>query len=164
MKTLMILFTTLFLFSTVTFANDGPLIKAQYGLGFGSNGNILNSSEKNFNVGYYNKLSKVLGWDIHGGILTEGGQTSGYTFAQFGLVLHPFDWMYVDHYFGPGYVTKGNNKISGGLNFSIHIGMGWRDPNARMTVGLNWKHISNAGITQPNRGMDFWLVQVGIPI
>ena len=89
---------------------------------------------------------------------------SYYVFAQFGSVLHPFEWMYIDHYFGPGYISKGNEKISGGLNFSMHMGMGWRDPDSGTTVGMNWKHISNAGLSKPNKGMDFLLVQVGYPL
>lgn len=164
MKYLLIFF--ILLFSIITTANDGPMIKAQYGLGLGdiANGEAFNGSERNLNVGYYNKLNKVLGWDVHGGILTADDITSGYVFVQFGSVLHPFDWLYIDHYFGPGFITKGNSKVSGGLNFSMHMGMGWRDPNTRMTIGMNWKHISNAGLRKPNKGMDFVLVQVGFPL
>ncbi len=149
-----------------TFAEEGPLIKVQYGLGIGdvSDGEVFNGSEKSLNVGYYNKLNKVLGWDVHGGILTDGDITSGYVFLQFGSVLHPFDWMYVDHYFGPGFLTKSNSKLTGHLQFSMHMGIGWRDPVKGTTIGMNWKHVSNAGIQSPNKGMDFLLIQVGIPI
>lgn len=193
MKTIIIfltLFLTLFLFLTTSFAtghakpldktektleapmdplpmaHDGPIIKVQYGLGIGdvANGEVLNGSERNLNVGYYSKLNKVLGWGTHIGLLTANGVDSGYAFVQFGSVLHPFDWMYVDHYFGPGYVMKGNSKIAEGINFSMHIGIGWRDPVKGTTIGMNWKHISNAGIRNPNKGMDFILIQVGIPI
>ncbi len=145
---------------------DGRIIKIQYGLGIGDvgGGEVLSGSEKNLNIGCYSKLNKVLGWGTHVGIISVEDVTAGYAFVQFGSVLHPFDWMYVDHYFGPGYVMKGNSKISEGLNFSMHMGIGWRDPVKGTTIGMNWKHISNAGMRKPNKGMDFILIQVGIPI
>lgn len=147
-------------------ASDERIIKVQYGLGIGdvANGEVLNGSEKNLNIGCYSKLNRILGWGTHIGMVSAENITSGYAFVQFGSVLHPFDWMYVDHYFGPGYVMKGNSKIAEGLNFSMHIGIGWRDPMKGTTIGMNWKHISNAGIRKPNKGMDFVLIQVGIPI
>ena len=146
--------------------HNGTILKAQYGLGLGdvADGEILNGSERNFNIGCYSKLNKVLGWGTHVGLISAEDETSYYAFAQFGSELHPFEWMYVDHYFGPGYVSKGNSKMSEGLNFSMHMGMGWRDPVAGTTIGMNWKHISNAGLREPNRGMDFLLVQVGYPL
>lgn len=141
-------------------------IKIQYGLGIGdvAEGEVLNGSEKNVNIGCYSKLNKVLGWGTHVGLISAEGISAGYAFVQFGSVLHPFDWMYVDHYFGPGYVMEGNSKIAEGINFSMHMGIGWRDPIKGTTIGMNWKHISNAGIRKPNKGMDFVLIQVGIPI
>lgn len=155
---------TLGFMSTAFAGHEGAKLKAQYGLGFGDKDDVLDGSEKSLNVGYYNKLNSILGWDVHVGLVSAEGIDSGYVFAQFGSELHPFDWMYVDHYFGPGYVHKGNSKISAGLNFSMHMGAGWRDPDEGTTVGLNWKHISNAGLRQPNKGMDFVLVQVGYPL
>ena len=76
----------------------------------------------------------------------------------------PGHWAFVENYFGPCYLTKTADKLTGHFQFSTHIGFGWRDPKTRNELGLNWKHFSNAGIKKPNIGRDLIMLSMGFGI
>ncbi len=140
-------------------------IKVQYGVGF-SPDKLLDSSRKSINVGYYAALRGPVSWNVNGGYLgdDEVDLDAVYACAQFGAALHPFDWMFVENYFGPCYFDKAKGRLSGHLQFATNIGAGWRDPDTGSEIGLNWKHFSNAGISKPNVGIDLIMLSVGFGI
>ena len=59
---------------------------------------------------------------------------------------------------GPGYLQHPDEILGGHFQFSLEGGVGITSKNAY--VGLAWKHLSSGGITQPNRGRDFIMVQL----
>ena len=73
-------------------------------------------------------------------------------------------WGYFEGGFGPYFLssTISNRTISlpSELQFGSHVGAGLR-LSRRLTVGAAFQHISNAGIEQPNGGIDFIQVMAG---
>lgn len=61
---------------------------------------------------------------------------------------------------GPALITRPDSALGGPLQFNNDVAIGLRDPSTGATVGLNYKHVSSAGIETPNRGRDFWLFRV----
>lgn len=70
----------------------------------------------------------------------------------------PRAWGYFEAGFGPYVLSSTINnrttRLPSELQFGSHVGIGWR-MGARATAGLALQHISNAGIEQPNGGIDF---------
>jgi len=64
---------------------------------------------------------------------------------------------------GPSYLTTPDNiKLSGHFQFTLEGGIGMVDSTGKVSIGLSWHHISDAGIEQPNLGRDFIMVELGI--
>lgn len=152
----------LLLLTSTAFASDS-IIKIQYGVGFEEN-KIIDTHHKSINLGYYSNLRSHVSWNVHAGYLGDKNLDTYYGCAQFGASLNPFSWLFVENYFGPCYLHAWSDRLSGHLQFATHIGMGWRDPETRAELGLNWKHLSNAGISRPNIGRDLLMFSLGFGI
>ena len=51
------------------------------------------------------------------------------------------------------------------LQFGSHVGMGLRLGAPRQaSVGVALQHLSNAGIKQPNGGINFYLLTIGVEL
>ena len=62
------------------------------------------------------------------------------------------------HYLN-GLYERGNSHFSTRLQFAPHVGMGYRFTGGEVLLRL--QHLSNAGIKQPNPGVEFILFSVG---
>ena len=76
-----------------------------------------------------------------------------------GLRVQP-SIFYLESYWGVAFITGLDRRLSSPVQFTQDLGVGVQDKSGRY-LGVTWKHISNAGLTQPNRGRDFILIQVG---
>ncbi|HEX2199598.1 MAG TPA: acyloxyacyl hydrolase [Burkholderiales bacterium] len=72
-------------------------------------------------------------------------------------------WGYLEAGFGPYLLSRTvNNRttsLPSELQFGSHVGAGLR--LGRTTLGLAFQHLSNAGIKQPNGGIDFVQLTLG---
>jgi len=71
-------------------------------------------------------------------------------------------WGYVEAGFG-GYllsktINNDENRLPSSFQFGSHLGAGFR-LGEKQTLGIALQHLSNAGIKQPNGGIDLILVQ-----
>ena len=74
-----------------------------------------------------------------------GGAAKGYLEAGLGVYL-------LSHT-----INNDNNRLPSALEFGSHLGAGVQlDP--RLSVGLAVQHISNAGLKQPNGGINFYML------
>jgi hypothetical protein len=73
-------------------------------------------------------------------------------------------WGYFEGGFGPyllsSTISNRSTSLPSELQFGSHLGAGVR-LGARATVGVALQHISNAGIKQPNGGIDFVQITAG---
>jgi hypothetical protein len=73
-------------------------------------------------------------------------------------------WGYFEGGFGPYFlsstISNRTTSLPSELQFGSHVGAGLR-LGARATLGVAFQHISNAGIEQPNGGIDFVQLTAG---
>ena len=71
-------------------------------------------------------------------------------------------WGYLEAGFGGYLLTKtinnDENRVPSAFEFGSHVGVGFRLAE-KHTIGVGLQHLSNAGIKQPNGGIDLVLVQ-----
>ncbi len=71
---------------------------------------------------------------------------------------------YLEAGFGPYILSRSINnpttRLPSELQFGSHVGVGLR-LGERLTAGVAFQHISNAGIEQPNGGIDFVQLTAG---
>lgn len=76
-------------------------------------------------------------------------------------------WGYVEGGIGLYLLTKtinnDENRVPSSLEFGSHLGVGLR-LDKKFTVGVAYQHLSNAGIKQPNGGIDLVLLTVGLKL
>ena len=64
------------------------------------------------------------------------------------------------HYLN-GLYERGNSRFSTRVQFAPHVGVGYRFSADTGEILLRLQHLSNAGIKQPNPGVEFVLLSVG---
>jgi hypothetical protein len=73
-------------------------------------------------------------------------------------------WGYFEGGFGPyllsSTISNRSTSLPSELQFGSHVGAGLR-LGSRLTFGVALQHISNAGIKQPNGGIDFVQITAG---
>ena len=133
-------------------------------VGVANSGKTSHAETKFANVGYRSYLglglsyqAEVGGWvDIAG----EGRKSSGYGAYQLGVETDGPTFARVMA--GPALISTPDSYLGGLLQFSEDFYIGLRGKNGN-TVGILYKHISSAGIEQPNEGRDLAGFQVSIP-
>lgn len=70
---------------------------------------------------------------------------------------------YAEVFSGPALISNTDNRLSTVLQFKHDIGIGVVGKD-KVGIGINYSHLSNAGIKLPNAGRDFILVKLTIPI
>jgi len=160
------LLTSILLTSLAGYAKDRypERIQTQYGIGIEHGG--FASHVKSVSLSTYNPLFAGLSYGSQAGFLSDARDdlSALYLFALVGTTLYPTQFFYVENYFGPGLITSTSKKLSGAIQFSTHLGLGFRDKRTGNEIGVLWKHISNGGINRPNLGRDLLMLSVGISI
>lgn len=125
------------------------------------------SAMKGLGVGYQSS-AWFLATRLEAGAYTDqskrgGVRSSGFGFAGIG-VQPEYGPLYVNFFQYVGLIGSPDTVLGGLFQFSEEVGIGIKDERNGTSVGLFYKHISNAGISLPNIGRDFAGVQVMIPL
>ncbi len=86
-----------------------------------------------------------------------------FLFKHLFCLKNNFYW-YIEGGVGPVYLTKGTQYQSGGFNFNDQAGVGIQKfigKNKAWWAGYSFRHLSNAGIKQPNVGIGTHSVLIG---
>jgi lipid A 3-O-deacylase len=59
-------------------------------------------------------------------------------------------------------INNQTTRLPSSLEFGSHLGAGLRSD--KVSVGLAFQHISNAGIKEPNGGINFYFITVSVPL
>lgn len=164
MKTFLITIALLFvsLFPLKGLSAEGTFVKysvnaqssglaAQKGLSFGHQDEFLFFLEKKWEAGFWADNSHV-----------EGAKSGG--FGSYSIGVEPmYESLYVNFFQGVGFITHPDTVLGGPFQFFEDFGIGIRDRSRGISLGLQYKHISSAGIYLPNHGRDTFGIQVMIP-
>lgn len=137
-----------------------------YGVGVFQKESKSFADVKLFNIGTQWDLYKLFKQKFEAGVWTdvkfENRRSSGYAAYSVGIRVEP-QFLYVESYWGAGLITHTDGMLSTNIQFMNDTGIGVQD-NAGRFIGINYKHISNAGISYPNLGRDFLTIKVGFSL
>ena len=88
--------------------------------------------------------------------------SSLYGAYQIGLTASN-DIIYADFFTGPSLITRPDNRLSSPIEFKHDVGVGVMGKN-KVGIGINYSHLSNAGIRQPNLGRNAVQLKLTLPI
>lgn len=91
-----------------------------------------------------------------------GRKSSGYVGVSYGLNIEN-QGSFVECLWGVAAVTNRDSMLGGNLQFMNDLGIGIKDSTFGTSIGLYYKHISSAGIFQPNEGRDLISIRLGVP-
>lgn len=97
------------------------------------------------------------GWFDNSG--EPGRKSSALLGGSFGVHVDA-NYAYAQALVGPAYISQPDSALGGPFQFNNDVAFGLKDPKTGATVGINYKHVSSAGLETPNRGRDFWLFRV----
>lgn len=165
MKTFLIsiaTFLTAFSLPMKALATEGSFVKysvnahsdkiaQQKGLSFGHQDEFLFFLDKKWEVGAFFDNSN-----------RPGAKSSAY--GSYSVGLEPTAGaFYVNFFQGVGLISCPDTVLGGPFQFFEDMGFGIRDQDRGVSIGLHYKHISSAGIFNPNLGRDMMGVQLMIP-
>jgi hypothetical protein len=146
-----------------TTAHAGSFFK--YGLGVFGSAEYGAATVKYFGLGYEDRLLGPFIEQFEFGLFADTSghdrKTSGFGFYSIGVETNP-GYFVIRSLFGIGAITSPDTMLGGHFQFTEDLFLGVRDDRGCM-IGLNLKHISSAGLSQPNKGRDFLVIQVEIP-
>lgn len=58
----------------------------------------------------------------------------------------------------------GSEDLGSHLHFASHAGLAWWSPEHRFALGFRFEHVSNAGLTEHNPGVNFASFELRLPI
>lgn len=149
--------------STSAIAEQGTF--GSYGLGVFDK-NSKSADVKIFSVGYQDNWMWVFDHKYEFGLWTDikgdmGRSGSGY--VAYSIGLEPvLDWFYIHSFWGLAFITNPDIYLSTNFQFMQDLGLGIKGKKGKR-IGVNYKHISNAGIKTPNKGRDFFQIKFQIP-
>lgn len=152
-------------FTYLLITDDGyPEDYASFAVGVANSGKASLTETKLFNFGHRDKFLfglsyqyEVGGWiDIAG----QGRKGSGYGAYQIGVETD--GPIFARVMVGPALITTPDAYLGGAFNFTEDFYLGLSGKNGN-TIGVLYKHVSNAGLEPPNMGRDFAGVTVSIP-
>ena len=111
-----------------------------------------------YDVGYWNDI----GTDHIVGPDTLARNSSAFVSASVGIRVQPH-WIYVENYWGISYLPNPDSQLGLPFEFTEELGIGVMDQEGK-SIGIEWRHFSNAGLSKENKGRDFFLINVGVPL
>jgi hypothetical protein len=92
-----------------------------------------------------------------------GRESAQYLSAQWGYRAEMASGLYFEAYIGPGYVTRLDTELGSHAEIFHDVNAGFIDAHG-FGLAFGYKHISNGGYRQPNRGRDFGQMRFVIPL
>lgn len=136
-----------------------------YGIGIVESAKNYAGEVKTFGLGVNREIWNGLFYQAEAGVWADsqgnGRLSSGYANLNFGLEVNP-GYLIFRSSWGLAGITHPDSYLGSHLNFSQDLFIGVKDHHDNM-LGIDYRHMSNAGLASPNVGRDFITIQVGIP-
>lgn len=137
----------------------------RYGIGIFNSAEYGTAETKVFTLGYEEELFGPFIKQYEVGVYADQGgngrSSSGFGSVSLGIEVNP-GYFVLRSLWGIGAITNPDSMLGGWFQFNQDLLFGVRDNRGNM-MGLNYKHISSAGIYIPNAGRDFITIQLEIP-
>lgn len=137
----------------------------KYGVGILSTAEYGPEAAKFISMGYVGDWFGPFIHQYEVGIFADssghGRRSSGLGFYSVGVEVNP-GYLLLRSMWGVGAITSPDSMLGGWFQLTQDLTLGFKD-NKGKAIGLNYKHISSAGIYDPNKGRDFITVVVEIP-
>jgi hypothetical protein len=150
----MVTFVLLFLFTLVvlTGISRADDINLHYGVD-----PFRSRDSKIFSLSHISPLFDPIPTKTELGLFTDRlNSSSGYLFQSVGIRVNPGPIL-AESFWGVGLISSPDNILSTHLQFTNDLNLGIVDKSGN-SIGVSYKHISNAGIKSPNVGRDFLMV------
>ncbi len=138
----------------------------KYGLGVFNSAKDSAAETKFASLAYQDEFLGLFIYQFEGGFWYDtredmGRRSSAFAGASIGVDVdvRPFfaQWLV-----GPSVISTKDSYLGGPLQFNNDVAFGLRDHRGN-SVGIGYKHLSSAGIFEPNKGRDFLMLRIGIP-
>ena len=162
-----ILIVLAFLFSTLLLlfsasAHAGTFGK--YGKGIDRTAEYGTAAVKNFSFGcnkpWYGPFMQQYELGLFADSSGHERSSSAYGFYSLGVEVAA-DPVVIRSLWGVGAISTPDDMLGGRFQFTQDLLLGLRDKRGNL-IGVDYKHISSAGIYDPNKGRDFITIQVEV--
>lgn len=137
----------------------------KYGLEFGMPNQVDTAESKLVALEYQDDLNFFVQHKIGIGAWFDDHpefKRTNSTFISYSIGIQVLPgFFYLENFFGIAYIGQTDSMLSSNLEFIEEIGIGMQDMIGRF-IGIEYRHFSNAGISLPNKGRDFILINTGI--
>lgn len=137
----------------------------KYGLGISRSAEKSNAEVKLISLANKHDITSIFGGKVEAGLWTDsaGGGRKGSWFGGYaiGVDINP-SVFFAQAYIGPAVISTPDSYLGGRFQFMHDASFGLRD-DKRRSIGLCYKHISSAGIYNPNIGRDIIMIKLDIP-
>ena len=139
----------------------------KYGLGVGSSAKNSNTEVKTISIAYQENAFGPIIYQLEGGIWTDSRSDvkrkgSGFGDAGIGFNIDAGN-LYCQTVVALAIITDTDSMLGSHFQFNNDLAIGLKDRDGN-SIGLNYKHISNAGLVSPNIGRDFIMMRLAIPL
>lgn len=93
---------------------------------------------------------------------SQGRRSSAFALGQIGVKPGAERGLYGSAFLGIAGITHPDSQLGGVGQFSENFGLGIRDGSS--FIGVDYRHLSSAGIFKPNKGRDFLVFSVGVSL
>lgn len=134
----------------------------KYGIGL-NNGAFPDTTVKLLSVGQRDTLYSVLDYQLEVGTFSDNSQSNGMIFFASPSIgfRTKRSGLYANFFIGPALMTQSDSRLASIFEFNNDMEVGIRDDKGT-SIGVGYKHFSNAGLTQGNLGRDFFLIKLGV--
>ena len=129
---------------------------------FGSGLDGAFGSSKLGAFGYQEEIFGPLHSQIEGGMFTRDGGYALFGAYSIGISVLTSGGIYAKVFTGPALLSGTDSRLSSLLEFNNDLELGLRDLSG-VELGLVYKHMSNAGLWEPNPGRNWLMLKVSIP-
>lgn len=159
-----IILVMLFLSIPKSYGDD---LTMKYGLGFDLPHQTDPGEAKFVSLGHQHHISRVFTQRIDVGAWFNEQpdyrrKSSAFQSYSLGIRVEP-GYFFAETYWGIANITQTDTVLSTNFQFTEELTFGVKDNNGKW-IGIGIKHFSNAGIQLPNKGRNFYTINLGFEL
>jgi len=113
-------------------------------------------------LGYQAPLSDIFDYKVEAGGYVFPSSTRYYVSPSLGLSTKTTP-IFARIFFGPAALTSADDRLTSWWQFNHDLEIGLKGESG-VSIGVDYKHLSNAGLSGANLGRDFLMLKVGFDL